>query len=219
MPGLVTVFTDAYAPVAAQMQAAMVMPWKADLEPPDSITAIVAGPGLASPECPESLRKRVLDLWLRSPLPMVADASALAWLPAQPETPATAPRILTPHPGEAARLLGVKPAQVQADRPKALRALSQQYGGAWVALKGHQTLIGRNQGEYYVNPTGNPWLAQGGSGDLLAGLLGGLLAQPQLLEAGVGKTICHGVWRHGQAADRLQERGGPWTIEDLAQML
>lgn len=219
MPGLVTVWTAAYAPVAAQLQAAMVFPWSEVRDLPSSISALVAGPGLAADDCPEALRQRVIDLWQHSPLPMVVDASALDWLPAQAEPSTTAPRVLTPHPGEAARLLGQTSAQVQANRPQALRALSRRYGGAWVVLKGHQTLIGRSGSEYWVNPTGNPWMAQGGSGDLLAGLLGGLLAQGAHLGSNLAKAITFGVWRHGLAADCLQARHEPWTIEDLARIL
>ena len=220
-PGLVTLWTpqDIYLPVAAQLRAAMVHPWRADLEIPPSTTAIVAGPGLAAANLPPGLRERVTALWTRAPLPMLADASALAWLPPTADPANLHPRVLTPHPGEAARLLQVSAAAVQADRPGALRELSARYGHAWVVLKGHQTLMGSGQGAYYVNSTGNPYLAQGGSGDLLAGFLGGLLAQPRLQEAGIAKTIGFGVWRHGRAADDLQERGQSWTIDDLAHVI
>jgi len=104
---------------------------------------------------------------------------------------------------------------VQADRPGSLREISRRYGGCWVVLKGHQTLIGRSEGEIYLNPTGNPWLAQGGSGDVLAGFIAGLLAQPAL-QADPCKAIRYAVWQHGAAADRLQATRSNWTIEDLA---
>ena len=220
-PGLVTLWTppDAYLPVAAQLRAAMVHPWRADLEVPPSTTAIVAGPGLAAANVPADLRERVTTLWARSPLPMLADASALVWLTPTPGQASPHTRWLTPHPGEAARLLRVAISEVQADRPRALRELSARYGHSWVVLKGHQSLVGSSQGAYYVNSTGNPYLAQGGSGDLLSGFLGGLLAQPGLQEAGIARAICFGVWRHGHAADQLQERGQSWTIDDLESAL
>src|SRR6266702_3593781 len=120
-----------------------------------------------------------------------------------------------PHPGEAARLLQATSAEVQGDRPKALRDLSKRLGGCWVVLKGHQTLIGRRKEELFVNCSGNPHLAQGGSGDLLAGYLGGLLAQPAL-RADAGKTIRYAVWQHGAAADALQAKKPNWTVEELA---
>lgn len=85
-------------------------------------------------------------------------------------------------------------------------------------LKGHQTLIGRSSGEVYVNGSGNPYLAQGGTGDVLAGFLAGLLAQPALVESPL-KTILYAVWKHGEAAEQLQRRGRIWTVEDLFSVL
>jgi len=82
-------------------------------------------------------------------------------------------------------------------------------------LKGHQTLIGRSEGEIFVNSSGNPHLAQGGSGDLLSGFIAGLLAQPPL-QVDVGKTLRYAVWQHGAAADKLQAARPNWTVEDLA---
>jgi NAD(P)H-hydrate repair Nnr-like enzyme with NAD(P)H-hydrate dehydratase domain len=121
-----------------------------------------------------------------------------------------------PHPGEAARLLRSTPHQVQANRLDALRSVSRRFGNCWVVLKGHQTLIGRSTGEVYVNPSGNPHLAQGGSGDVLAGYLAGLLAQPDL-RGDVLKTIRFAVWQHGAAADLLQTMRTNWVVEDLVE--
>jgi NAD(P)H-hydrate epimerase len=216
---LITLYTmpETYVPVAAQLQSTMVHPWTPPFELPGTCTAILAGPGLAAPQVPPALRDVVRELWRQSPLAMVVDASALAWLPAG-KVPDGALRVITPHPGEAARLLEASAAEVQQDRPKALRQLSGRFGGCWVILKGHQTLIGRSQGEAYVNSSGNPYLAQGGSGDLLGGYVAGLLAQPPLQRA-AHKTLCYGVWQHGAAADVLQHQRRNWTIEDLAAML
>src|ERR1019366_8863401 len=107
-------------------------------------------------------------------------------------------------------------AQVQANRPAALRELSQKFGNCWVVLKGHQTLVGCSDGGIFVNPSGNPHLAQGGSGDALAGFLAGLLAQPEL-QIEPGKTIRSAVWRHGVAADKLQASRANWVVEDLVE--
>ena len=85
-----------------------------------------------------------------------------------------------------------------------------------MVLKGHQTLIGRHEGELFVNPSGNPHLAQGGSGDLLAGFIAGLLAQPAL-QADPAKTLRYAVWQHGAAADYLQAGRANWTVENLAE--
>ncbi|MGC3959785.1 MAG: NAD(P)H-hydrate dehydratase [Verrucomicrobiota bacterium] len=121
---------------------------------------------------------------------------------------------MTPHPGEAARLLKTTPQQIQQDRVHAVREISRRYGNCWVVLKGHQTLIGRSAGEVFVNPSGNPYLAQGGSGDVLAGFIAGLLAQPAL-QADVIRTVRYAVWQHGAAADVLQARCRNWLVEDL----
>src|SRR5207253_3642562 len=105
--------------------------------------------------------------------------------------------------------------QVQANRADALRNISELFGNCFVVLKGHQTMIGRASGPIFINSTGNPFLAQGGSGDVLAGFLGGLLAQPGLQKE-VELTVRFGVWAHGAAADRLSARHGRWTVEELA---
>ena len=156
-------------------------------------------------------------LWRDSFLPVVVDASALDWLPLDP-VPRNALRVITPHPGEAARLLRTTPQQVQANRLNALRNISRRFGNAWVVLKGHQTLIGRSSGDVYVNSSGNPHLAQGGSGDVLAGYLAGLLAQPDL-RADPLKTIRYAVWQHGAAADALQATRANWVVEDLVKAM
>ena len=215
-PGLVTLFTQesVYHVVAAQLQAAMVNLWTPDLKLPDTVSAILVGSGLAAPGLADVMSPMTnRRIWRDSLLPVVADASALDWLPLGPSVK-NAIRIVTPHPGEAGQLLNMTNQQVQANRPKVLREISRRYGNCWVVLKGHQTLVGRNDGEIFVNPSGNPHLAQGGSGDVLAGYLAGLLAQRPLL-ADVGKLIRFAVWQHGAAADQLQAARANWVIEDL----
>lgn len=217
-PGLITLFPqpEIYAPVAAQLQAVMVQPWRAELNF-SKFSAGLFGPGLAAQDMPSELRPTLQMLWQTSPVPLVVDASALEWLP---ETSAhlAGLRVLTPHPGEAARLLGVTTAQVQQDRPAALRALSQRFGNGWVVLKGRHTLVGRAEGEMFVNSSGNEGLAQGGSGDLLAGYLTGWLAQPAA-QSDPQMAIRYAVWEHGAAADRLAARRGNWIVEELADEL
>ena len=114
---------------------------------------------------------------------------------------------MTPHPGEAGRLLGASAATVQEDRVLALRKLSKEWGDCFVVLKGHQTLVGRATGKIFINSSGNPFLAQGGSGDLLGGYLAGSLAQPDWQNDPLA-TIRYAVWQHGAAADRLSEARG-----------
>jgi len=218
-PGLITVITDekVYNPVAEQLQSAMVKTIEPELHLPSGATAVVIGPGLAAPDLSATVRETTIRLWRESPLAVIVDASALDWLPAGP-CPEKAIRLITPHPGEAARMLQTSSSEVQSNRAKAVRDLSKKWGDCHVVLKGHQTMIGRSREQLFVNCSGNPQLAQGGSGDLLAGYLGGLLAQPALQKQ-PGKTIRYGVWQHGAAADLLAATRPNWTVEDLAEVL
>ena len=214
-PGLVTLFTQeiTYRPVAEQLQAVMVNVWKPGTKLAESTSAILMGPGLAAPDIAKKMKMPTQNLWRGSKLPLIVDASALDWL--VPHTlPKNRIRVVTPHPGEAARMLGKTVPQIQADRPQALRKISRRFGNCWVVLKGHQTLVGRSTGEIFVNSSGNPHLAQGGSGDVLAGFIAGLLAQPAR-QTDVGKTIRYAVWQHGNAADVLQTAQKNWVVEDL----
>ena len=219
MPGLVSVFTTerAYPAVAAQLAQPMVHPWMAGVKLPASCSAVLFGPGLAGPDVPERLRSDLAGLWSESPLPVVADASALAWLPTG-RTPPDAVRVVTPHPGEAAGMLGRTTVEVLADRGRAVREISRSRGGGWVVLKGRHTLVGRAEGDLFLNSSGNTQLGQGGSGDVLAGYLAGALAQP-LLRADLGLVVRQAVWAHGHAADVLSDRQGVWMMMDLVDAL
>jgi NAD(P)H-hydrate epimerase len=214
-PGLVTLFAQekTYPVVAPQLQAAMVNVWKPEMQFPKSTSAILIGSGLAGIDSPEKMKIFTQWLWKESELPVIVDATALDWLPAG-EFLKNAIRVVTPHPGEAAHLLKTTAQKVQANRVQSLREISKRFGNCRVVLKGHQTLIGRADGEIFVNPSGNPHLAQGGSGDALAGFIAGLLAQPPL-QADVEKTIRYAVWQHGNAADGLQAARANWAVEDL----
>jgi NAD(P)H-hydrate epimerase len=214
-PGLVTLHTleAVYHVVAPQLQAVMVSPWQPASKLPGPWSAIMVGPGLAAADLPDEMKLFVRHLWRDATVPVIVDASALDWVPLDPP-PKNAVRVLTPHPGEAGRLLGSSSQLVQANRLQALRNISRRFGHAWVVLKGNQTLVGRSSGEVYVNPSGNPYLAQGGSGDLLSGYLAGLLAQP-VLRAETLTAIRYAVWQHGAAADRLQAARRAWVVEDL----
>jgi hydroxyethylthiazole kinase-like uncharacterized protein yjeF len=183
---------------------------------PEKFDALLVGPGLAAPGAAE-IKATVQGLWANAPIPIIADATALDWLPRAIASEERL-RVITPHPGEAGRMLGTSAAEVQADRTRALRELSRQFGGCWVVLKGHHTLIGRSTGSVFVNSSGNPHLAQGGSGDLLAGYLAGLVAQPSL-RSDPTTTLRYGVWEHGAAADLLQSSRPGWIVEELATAL
>ena len=218
-PGLITLHTleTVYHAIAPQLQAVMVAAWQPQTKLATEHTAILIGPGLAGTDVPPQMQMLTRHLWRDATMPMVVDASALDWLAMDPVT-RPAIRAVTPHPGEAARLLRSSAQQVQANRVKAVREISHRFGDAWVVLKGHQTLIGRSAGPVYINPSGNPFLAQGGSGDVLAGYLAGLLAQPGL-QADPLKTISYAVWQHGAAADRLEKRRRNWVVEELVEEL
>lgn len=214
-PGLVTVVTPAGClfPVASQLAAVMVHPWRDGMDLPARTTCVLFGPGLAG-HLPRGLVECLRRLWSGSPLPVVADASGLDHLPAG-GGPAGALRVVTPHPGEAGRLLGIGTDVVEADRSRSVRRLSERIGGGIAVLKGRGTLVMQAGGEPWLNPTGNVGLAQGGTGDVLAGFLAGSLAQPGLAVEAL-RTVRGAVFRHGEAADQLEARGEPWSAEDLA---
>jgi hydroxyethylthiazole kinase-like uncharacterized protein yjeF len=218
-PGLITLFTheSTYVPIASQLQSTMVHQWSPKTELPGKFSAVVVGPGLASPDLPAQLKDTVRALWSETSVPVIVDASALEWLPTGP-IPKNAIRVITPHPGEASRLIKKSTADVQADRPAALREISRQLGNAWVVLKGHQTRVGRSEGPIFVNSSGNPFLGQGGSGDTLSGYLAGLLAQPEL-QKDPALTIRYAVWEHGACADLLTRTRPNWIVEDLIETL
>jgi NAD(P)H-hydrate epimerase len=166
-------------------------------------TAVALGPGLGThPETRELVRQLVRHL----SLPMVIDADGLNALVGQGNilTEAAGPRLLTPHPGELARLLGTTVQEVQARRLDVAREVAARFG-AIVVLKGAQTVVADPAGQLSLNPTGNPALASGGTGDVLTGLIGGFLAQR--LEGWTAARL--GVFLHGLAADFLAGRHGP----------
>ncbi|MFC4931619.1 NAD(P)H-hydrate dehydratase [Massilia sp. GCM10023247] len=167
---------------------------------------LVLGPGMGD----SSEAMRVLGQGIDGAGPVVIDADGLNLVAASTALQERVARrqgatIVTPHPLEAARLLGTSGAEVQADRLGSARELARRLQ-AIVVLKGSGTVVAQPDGELAINPTGNPGLASGGSGDVLAGLCGALLAQGwPAWEAAAGA-----VWMHGAAADRLVEEGiGP----------
>ena len=216
-PGLTSLVTheNAYLPVASQLQSVMVSEWSADFRIGDEQTAWLIGPGLAARQLPEEMKLLTRKTWRDATVPVIVDASAVDWLVHGP-TQKGVTRVMTPHPGEAARLLRMTTQKLQSDRLSAVRELSRLHGDCWVVLKGHQTLIGRSSGPVFVNPTGNPHLAQGGSGDLLAGYMAGLVAQRPTTHHDDPLPVRFAVWEHGAAADRLQSVQRNWTVEDLS---
>jgi hydroxyethylthiazole kinase-like uncharacterized protein yjeF len=157
------------------------------------LSGLAIGPGLG-----QSPRARaLLETALAAPCPLVLDADALNLLAGDPELARQAarrnhPTLLTPHPGEAARLLGLGIADIQADRIGAAHRLGTQFN-AHVALKGAGTVIAHPDGRYAVNTSGGPWLAQAGSGDRLTGMLVALLGQGMAARDALEAA----VWLHG----------------------
>ena len=143
--------------------------------------------------------------------PLLLDADALTLLArSHPETREAAQKrshlVLTPHPAEAARLLGISTQAVQQDRMSAVQTISTTLQAVTV-LKGHHTLVATPDGTVYTNPSGNAGLATAGSGDVLSGIIGSLLAQgiPPF------QAACAGVWLHGAAADVIKHSTGVET--------
>ena len=170
------------------------------------LDAIVAGPGLGTTEHGATL----VGAALASDMPCVLDADALNLL-AEDEDLAdacerrTADTLLTPHPAEAARLLGTTVAEVQANRIAAAQRIASTFN-AHVVLKGNGSVLAARDGHWFINASGNPGMASAGTGDVLAGILGALLAQRYTGET----ALVLGVHLHGAAADTLVRSGtGP----------
>ena len=170
------------------------------------LDAIVIGPGLGQGERAETL----LGAVLASDIPCVLDADALNLIAKNEDLRKACARrsadtILTPHPAEAARLLALKTVDVQADRLKAARNLSGNLN-AHVVLKGNGSIIVARDGHWFINTSGNPGMSSAGMGDVLAGILGALLAQKYSGES----SLVLGTHLHGCAADEcVRASAGP----------
>jgi NAD(P)H-hydrate epimerase len=160
--------------------------------------AIVVGPGMGRAPDRKNLLKALLE---QNSAPLLVDADALYMLADCDLQLATGRLVITPHPGEAAAMLGWSVADVQAQRLAAAQALQQKFN-ATVVLKGAGALVWDGR-QLAVSPVANPALAAPGSGDVLAGVIGALLAKGQ---TAFGAATA-GVWAHGQAASVLRSRG------------
>jgi NAD(P)H-hydrate epimerase len=159
-------------------------------------TVVAVGPGLGR----DAWAQELLDAAIASGLPLVVDADALNLLAAAPR--ALQRCVLTPHPGEAGRLLGLASAEVQAGRLRAARALQARFGGT-VVLKGAGSIVQDTAGTTAICDRGNPGMAAGGMGDVLTGVIAGVAAQcPDL-----GRAARAGVFVHAQAGDLASRRG------------
>jgi len=172
-----------------------VMPVPLDRLPAlENFTAVAIGPGLG--RAPET-KKFVCDFVAKLKLPVVADADALDAITLRPGL------ILTPHPGEMARLTGKTVTEVQANRWEIAQQFASDHD-VTLALKGAGTVVTDKSGKLWINSTGNPGMAKGGMGDALTGIIGALLAQglPAL------EATKAGVFLHGHAGDIAAERTG-----------
>ncbi len=177
--------------------------WTAVLDFLGRCRALALGPGFSRDSEPLALAARAA---VEAPVPAVLDADGLQALAGRLDLlqAAKAWRVLTPHPGEMGTLLGLTVEQVQGDRIGAAREAARR-SGAVVVLKGAPTVVARPDGEARLNPTGNPALATGGSGDVLTGLIGGLLAQG----LGPWEAAVAGVYVHGLCGDLAAAELGP----------
>lgn len=207
--GLVTVLTDARCQAALEGRYPELMieaGWTADsLGDIDAILdgkdAIVVGPGLPTSAVGRSV---LAEVCVRG-TPVVIDAGALTLLAERPELLADAAAVLTPHPGEAGRLLGTDGATVQRDRFAALAGLVEASRRV-VVLKGARTLVGAPDGRIWINTTGNAGMATAGTGDVLAGIIGALLARGMRPAEAARVGVCiHGHAGDVAAAARGQE--------------
>ncbi|MGQ9558388.1 MAG: NAD(P)H-hydrate dehydratase [Desulfurispora sp.] len=163
---------------------------------------LALGPGLTTH--PETVGM-VRELLLQCEVPVVLDADGLNALVGRTTIfrQMKAPLVITPHPGELARLLGVTVEQVQERR----LYLAEETAARWrltLVLKGARTLVACPDGTLYINPTGNPGMASGGSGDVLTGVIAGLLAQGLT----AGEAAAAGVYAHGLAGDLAADEKG-----------
>ncbi len=168
----------------------------------ERMDVVAIGPGLSQQPQTKDLVRQLLPKIVK---PLVVDADGLNALAEDVAVLKRRhlPMILTPHPGEMGRLVRLSSADVQRDRQRIATSFAQQYH-VIVVLKGHQTVVAGFDGQVYLNDTGNPGMATGGSGDVLTGMIAGLLAQ----RLSLGDAARLGVYLHGLAGDlAAAERG------------
>jgi ADP-dependent NAD(P)H-hydrate dehydratase / NAD(P)H-hydrate epimerase len=189
------------------------------------IEALVVGPGVTTHP---STQRLVWELVRRSPVPVILDADGInAFIPPAkpPQNENNQPVILTPHPGEMARLLVRKISAVQENR----LGMASEYAAkqrCYLVLKGFQTVIATPEGDAYISTSGNPGMATGGTGDILAGMMGRFVAGWKIQnsrggQANLADYICAAVFLHGIAGDLAAEEKGMESLiaTDLLEFL
>ena len=169
----------------------------------EEMDALAIGPGVSQEPQTTQLIRQLLP---KISKPCVVDADGLNALAEDLEVlkRVPAPMILTPHPGEMARLIRLSVADIQRDRERIAKEFATRYGMV-VVLKGHRTIVANVDGELYVNETGNPGMASGGCGDVLTGMIAGLLGQ----RLSLFDAARLGVYLHGLAGDLAASERGP----------
>ena len=193
----------------------MVRSWAELKEQWPNFNCLVIGPGLSTAADGEAI---LFELIKQTNLPLVIDADALNMLATKRTWQAgrKAATVFTPHPGEMARLTGLSVAELQADRLGVARRFAKEWQ-VTVVLKGAGTVIATPDGQAYINLTGNPGMATAGMGDVLAGVIGGLIAQG----SPVTEAAVLGTYIHGMAGDLVASRQGPvgMIASDLLRMI
>lgn len=177
--------------------------------------ALLIGPGISTHQ---STSEFVLSLIPKINIPAVFDADALNIMASKPEVlkSLTSPAVLTPHPGEFARLLNISTQEVVEKKLELAPQFSEKYG-VYLMLKSYKTLISSPEGRVYINPTGNPGLATAGSGDVLSGMIGSMIIQ----ERNVLDAILAAIYIHGLSGDIGAKRLGekPLTAGNIITYL
>lgn len=190
------------APAVDLLQPELMLHKAADALKLPGVTVLAIGCGLGR----SLAAQKLLYDAIRHPAALVLDADALNLLAERPDLAADlrarkAATVLTPHPGEAARLLHLKTDEVQADRVAAVRQLAQKFGGS-VVLKGADSLVATGGGQLHLNRTGNPGMSAAGMGDVLTGMVAAFLAQGM----GADDALLLAVHLHGAAGDELAKQ-------------
>lgn len=165
-------------------------------------SALAIGPGLSLNSQTQYYIQQVVST---SSLPTIIDADGINAFADCPDKLKGSGKSLaiTPHPGEMGRLIKMKPENILKDRIGICRRFSQEHH-LWIVLKGYRTVISTPEGEVYINPTGNPGMASGGTGDVLTGMIAGLVAQ----KLPMTDALILGVYLHGLAGDMAAEQMG-----------
>ncbi|MBW1743527.1 MAG: NAD(P)H-hydrate dehydratase [Deltaproteobacteria bacterium] len=176
---------------------------------------LAIGPGMGAAKSTQNLVRKLVQA---SPAPVVIDADGLNALVGNLSflRKLKVPIVMTPHPGEMARLVGKTVSEVQEDRINEARSFATTHG-VHLVLKGAKTVIAHPDGAVFINPTGNPGMASGGMGDVLTGIISGLIVQG----LPVREAVNAGVYLHGCAADALARGMGPmgFLASDLTDIL